>query len=507
MDTRPSVHYTEGEGGTRVNTIHHLMRALGYIEAHLTDKLSVDEIARQALAASSHFQLIFHVVTGLTVGEYIRNRRLSLAAMALVDLKRRVAEVAEAYGYESPESFSKAFTRFHGIPPSKATRSNVQIFHALRIAVQIEGGFDVSEKILDEFLLLHVDDKPDAEAYRALTRRALQARHRNPDVFDALTAWVRDDANWTAESLAENEWVFMQGVIAKFQAQNEKLRAFLRALEPSGAVPSAVFGALDRFDEVLAGRTGDAAVDAAVARVFADFSAMLDAETRRLIAGNMTGSTGTENQDFFGYVNALKDCDAAIQWTLFMPDLVGEQLKNTGVTLERFDYVTLPAMRFIGIEMGEDLALPDTKAGLAALSEYACGFDYDLIFMHHYGRGVDVEREHHFYGRFFRANAPMPEGFVHFDLLPDEQDTPYLTFRSQFALGRFSAETAEALYTEEGFDANAMYDVTRNIVLSENVIIPYPHTYWTADVPPESLPARVDGRVGAWFLFSVIKEG
>ncbi len=94
--------------------------AIDYIEAHITEKTDYNEIARAALSSKYHFIRIFGVLSGMTPGEYIRNRRLTLAGAELQTDKAKVIDVALKYGYDSPDSFSKAFVKFHGITPSEA---------------------------------------------------------------------------------------------------------------------------------------------------------------------------------------------------------------------------------------------------------------------------------------------------------------------------------------------------------------------------------------------------
>lgn len=323
----------------------------------------------------------------------------------------------------------------------------------------------------------------EAQKYERIVRWASKARGKNPNAFDALTAWVLDDSQWSEEKLAENEQILVQGVFARFKEQNAQLRAYLTALEPSGAVNAAAFKALDRFDEELSGRTGDERLQETVDKVFADFSVMRERSVREQFAGNKTGPEGVNSVDVFGYINYLKDCDAGVQWTLFMPDSVKKQQK--GFKVESFEYRKLPALRFVGRESCEGDGL-DTKEGLEALfskldtmTDYKSGFDYDLLFQHHYGRGVDVERWHGFWGRFMKADAPVPEGFVHFDFVPLRDKNDFVAgppFFSQFAYATFSGDM-EAMHKP-----NAMYDITRNIMLGQNVNIPYPDKYWTAEV-------------------------
>ncbi len=99
-----------------------IQRAVDYVEAHMTEPIDYEETAKQAYSSSFHFQRVFRILCGFTRGEYIRMRRLSLAGKELASSGVRVIEAALKYGYDSPESFSRAFTRFHGVSPSQAKR-------------------------------------------------------------------------------------------------------------------------------------------------------------------------------------------------------------------------------------------------------------------------------------------------------------------------------------------------------------------------------------------------
>lgn len=471
-----------------MNWIQSLTKAIKHIETHLTDDIDVDDVAGIAFASGSHFQFIFHVVMGLTVGEYIRNRRLTLAAQDLLKQGEKVLDVALRYRYDSPESFSRAFKRFHGIAPSKVQPGLVKQFHPLTINITIKGGFDMSRKLIDEFYWRDIEQKSGAltaeEKYQQLIDWARKARGQNPLVFDKLTAWVLDDEQWTDDKLPENEQILMQGVFARFREQNAKLRSHLQALMPSDTVNTVVFDALDRFDDELSGKTHAEALKEVVARVFADFTAMRDKNIRKQFAGGKTGATGTATVDFFGYINLLKDCDAAVQWALFMPQAVKRQ--QNGFKMESFEYRKMLAMRFIGREffkydaanMSREL---DIMRTLDAMTAYKSGFDHDLLFAHHYGKGVDVEKWHGFWGRFMKADAPVPENYVYFDFVPQHDGLTGAPFISQFAFATFSGDM-EAMHRREGYDCDAMYDITRNTMLGQGVLIPYPEKYWTAEV-------------------------
>ncbi|MCL2150937.1 MAG: hypothetical protein FWH50_01770, partial [Coriobacteriia bacterium] len=237
-----------------------------------------------------------------------------------------------------------------------------------------------------------------------------------------MTEWLLDDSEWVDDRLAENEQILMQGVLARFSQQNAQLRERLTELVPSGIVNDVVFAALDRFDDELSGQTHDERLRPIVARMFADFSLMRERAVRQQIAGGKTGSFCTETVELYGYINYLKDCDAAVQWALFMPDMVEQQQR--GFRLDSFEYKKLPALRFIGLESIMDKpddpeARRNLFATLDAMSGYQSEIAADIFLVHHFGLGVDIGPVHGFWGRFMQADAPVPEGFVHFDFVPE----------------------------------------------------------------------------------------
>ena len=79
--------------------------AIHFIELNITNKIGIEDISREVCSSSAHFQRIFHLVTGITLGEYIRNRRLSLAGKDLRLGNGKVTEIAMRYQYDTPESF------------------------------------------------------------------------------------------------------------------------------------------------------------------------------------------------------------------------------------------------------------------------------------------------------------------------------------------------------------------------------------------------------------------
>lgn len=129
-----------------------IKNAIAYIEENLDQNLEVSDIAKQANVSSFYFQKIFHILSGFTVGEYIRNRRLTLAAQELSVSEVKVIDVALKYGYDSPDSFAKAFTKFHGVSPSLAKEygNNLNSFAPLKIKLLLEGGTMLEYKIVEK---------------------------------------------------------------------------------------------------------------------------------------------------------------------------------------------------------------------------------------------------------------------------------------------------------------------------------------------------------------------
>ena len=129
-----------------------IAKAIGYIEDNLTEKLDITDISAKAYVSSFYFQKIFSVLTGFTVGEYIRNRRLTLAAQELVSGDEKVIDIAMKYGYDSPDSFSRAFAKFHGVTPSAAREKGAVLnsIPPLKIKLTLEGTEMIEYKIVEK---------------------------------------------------------------------------------------------------------------------------------------------------------------------------------------------------------------------------------------------------------------------------------------------------------------------------------------------------------------------
>lgn len=124
--------------------------ALHYIEDHIEDDLRSEDIAAIALCSKHHFLRTFTMLTDTTLGEYIRQRRLSLAAKDLVSTHNKIVDIAYKYGYETPEAFCKAFKKLHGMAPSQARKhtSSLKAIPPLSFQITIKGDTRMDYKII-----------------------------------------------------------------------------------------------------------------------------------------------------------------------------------------------------------------------------------------------------------------------------------------------------------------------------------------------------------------------
>lgn len=131
--------------------IETIQKAIAYMEENIFSDINYEDVARQVYMSNYHFHKIFSMITGITANEYIKRRRLSMAGQEISMSHAKVIDISLKYGYDSPESFSKAFTRFHGITPNVARRSGAQLksFNPLVIKIKLEGGTIMDYKIVE----------------------------------------------------------------------------------------------------------------------------------------------------------------------------------------------------------------------------------------------------------------------------------------------------------------------------------------------------------------------
>ena len=100
---------------------------LDYIEIHLEADIDYDRIAQISLCPSGLFQRMFSVIANMSLSDYIRQRRLSCAGIEVKNNQTSILSLALKYGYESPDAFTYAFKRFHGVTPSQAKEEHIHL--------------------------------------------------------------------------------------------------------------------------------------------------------------------------------------------------------------------------------------------------------------------------------------------------------------------------------------------------------------------------------------------
>ena len=122
-------------------------RALDYIEENLDSDISLIQAARLALCSANNFSNIFLITTGIQLNEYIRRRRLSLAALELQNSNTKIIDIALKYGYSSPKAFNRAFQNQHKVSPQYARSRSIPLVTYPRISLQINLKGDIEMKV------------------------------------------------------------------------------------------------------------------------------------------------------------------------------------------------------------------------------------------------------------------------------------------------------------------------------------------------------------------------
>ncbi|MBQ8617842.1 MAG: AraC family transcriptional regulator [Clostridia bacterium] len=157
--------------------------AIDYIEENLAGELNIREIAARAYLSPYYFQRVFHALCGMSVAEYVRSRRMALAGEELSGADARVIDVALRYGYDSPDSFARAFQRFHGITPSAAQKkgASLRTYAPVRIELKMEGGSMLEYRIEEkpQFTVVGVSRMFQADtSYREIPKYWLELMRR-----------------------------------------------------------------------------------------------------------------------------------------------------------------------------------------------------------------------------------------------------------------------------------------------------------------------------------------
>jgi AraC family transcriptional regulator len=132
--------------------VESIQKAIEYMEQNILEDMTIDSIAKQANVSPFHFQRTFAVLTEMTVGDYLRRRRLTLAGEELLTTDAKIIDLAYKYGYDTPEAFSKAFRRQHGVSPSEARKykRKLQSYNRLIIQVTLKGAEPMKYSVVEK---------------------------------------------------------------------------------------------------------------------------------------------------------------------------------------------------------------------------------------------------------------------------------------------------------------------------------------------------------------------
>lgn len=132
-----------------METLENMKQAIDYIESNLDREIKYARIAQIALCSEYHFQRMFGFLIGVPLSEYIRRRRLTLAAFDLQNGNEKIIDIALKYGYNSPDSFSRAFIAMHGIIPSKAREKGISLkaYPRITFSLSLKGVFEMNYRI------------------------------------------------------------------------------------------------------------------------------------------------------------------------------------------------------------------------------------------------------------------------------------------------------------------------------------------------------------------------
>ncbi|MBO8163507.1 MAG: AraC family transcriptional regulator [Brevibacillus sp.] len=132
-----------------MDLLKNMNQAITYIEENLTNEIDLREVARLAFCSEYHFKRMFSFLAGITLSEYIRRRRLTLAAFELTHSSTRIIDLALKYGYSSPDSFTRAFQSLHGVTPSEARNSgqSLKAYPRMTFQLSMKGGTEMNYRI------------------------------------------------------------------------------------------------------------------------------------------------------------------------------------------------------------------------------------------------------------------------------------------------------------------------------------------------------------------------
>lgn len=238
------------KGGIWMDWIEQLNAAIEYIEKNLCEDISYDRAAQIACCSTYHFQRMFSYMTGVPLSEYIRRRRLSQAALELQKGDIKVIDAAIKYGYESPEAFSRAFKKLHGVMPVSARDIGVSLkaYPKMTFSITIKGDVEMKYRITQReafqvfgvFTTISTDQKRAFDQIPQFCKKCDE--ELVPDEINALLG--RFDDNYTLSALYDYTESTFKYMLCQFLPKNLALPDKYTVLE----VPAATWAVFDVAD-------------------------------------------------------------------------------------------------------------------------------------------------------------------------------------------------------------------------------------------------------------------
>lgn len=135
-----------------MDSLINMNNAIAYIEKNLNNDIDYSQVAKIACCSEYHFRRMFSFLSGISLSEYVRRRKLTLAAADIKDCNTRIIDIAVKYGYNSADSFTRAFYNIHGILPSEARSDNIKLkaYPKMTFQLSIKGGIELNYRILEK---------------------------------------------------------------------------------------------------------------------------------------------------------------------------------------------------------------------------------------------------------------------------------------------------------------------------------------------------------------------
>lgn len=173
--------------------VDRLNQSMRYIEEYITGEIDYEQLGRIACCSAYHFQRMFTYMAGVTLSEYIRRRKMSLAAVDLQGSKQKVIDIAEKYGYASPTAFNRAFRGVHGVAPSCVRKEGVSVksFPPIVFEIAVKGTQEMNYRI------------ETREAFRIIGVSAALDREIENNFTLVPSMWQGAAVNGTVQALAD----------------------------------------------------------------------------------------------------------------------------------------------------------------------------------------------------------------------------------------------------------------------------------------------------------------